>query len=47
MTDNEEAFYTLMRKKADANSKALVNKYISHFKTFEEIINNLGEKITN
>lgn len=36
-----------MRKKSDANSKALINKYISHFKTFDDIITNLGEKITN
>jgi hypothetical protein len=47
ITDNEEAFYTLMRKKSDANSKAFVSKYIAHFKTFDEIINNLGDKITN
>lgn len=47
ITDNEEAFYTLMRKKADPNSKAMINKYISHFKAFDEIVNNLGEKITN
>lgn len=36
-----------MRKKSDANSKLLVSKYISHFKAFDEIINNLGHKITN
>jgi hypothetical protein len=36
-----------MRKKSDPNSKAIVNKYIQHFKAFEEIINNLGDKITN
>lgn len=47
VTDNEEALYTLTRKKSDNNSKLLVGKYISHFRTFEEIINNLGEKITN
>jgi len=47
VTDNEEALYTLMRKKSDNNSKMLLSKYISHFRTFDEIINNLGEKITN
>lgn len=36
-----------MRKKTDPNSKAIVSKYIAHFKTFDEIINNLGDKITN
>lgn len=36
-----------MRRKSDVNSKQLVGKYISHFKTFEEIIVNLGDKITN
>jgi len=36
-----------MRKKSDNNSKMLLSKYISHFRTFDEIINNLGEKITN
>jgi hypothetical protein len=36
-----------MRKKADPNSKAILSKYISHFKAFDEIINNLGDKITN
>jgi hypothetical protein len=36
-----------MRKKSDTNSKLLVGKYISHFKAFDEIITNLGEKITN
>ena len=46
-TDNEEALYTLMCKKSDSNSKLLVGKYISHFRTFDEIVNNLGEKITN
>jgi hypothetical protein len=47
ITDNEEALYTLMRKKSDPNSKQLVGKYISHFRAFDEIITNLGEKITN
>ena len=36
-----------MRKKTDTNSKLLVGKYINHFKAFDEIVNNLGEKITN
>lgn len=35
ITDNEEALYTLMRKKSDAASKQLVGKYISHFKAFD------------
>jgi hypothetical protein len=47
ITDNEEAFYTLMRKKVDPNAKAIVSKYIAHFKAFDEIITNLGDKITN
>jgi hypothetical protein len=36
-----------MKKRGDANSKSLISKYVSHFKTFDEIINRLGEKITN
>jgi hypothetical protein len=36
-----------MRKKSDPNSKQAVNKYINHFKAFDEIINSLGDKITN
>lgn len=36
-----------MRKKVDPNAKAIVSKYIAHFKTFDEIITNLGDKITN
>ncbi len=36
-----------MRKKSDANSKSLISKYIGHFKTFEDITSNLGEKLTN
>lgn len=36
-----------MRKKVDPNSKAIVSKYITHFKAFDEIITNLGDKITN
>ncbi len=36
-----------MKKKSDPNTKSLISKYISHFKTFDEIISNLGEKITN
>lgn len=36
-----------MKKKSDNSSKALVNKYINHFKAFDQIIANLGEKITN
>lgn len=36
-----------MKKKGDQNSKALVSKYIAHFRTFDQIISNLGEKITN
>ena len=47
MTDNEEALYTLIRKKSDPLSKQIVSKYISHFKAFDEIITNLGDKITN
>ncbi len=47
ITDNEEAFYSLIRKKNDVNSKNMINKYVAHFKAFEDIINNLGEKITN
>ena len=47
MTDNEEALYTLMKKKTDPISKQIVAKYISHFKAFDEIIMNLGDKITN
>ncbi len=47
ITDNEEALYTLMRKKSDPASKQLVGKYISHFRAFDEIVSNLGDKITN
>ena len=47
ITNNEEALFNLMKKRGDANSKALISKYVSHFRTFDEIINNLGEKITN
>lgn len=47
ITDNEEALYSLIRKRSDPASKSTLTKYISHFKTFEEIINNLGDKITN
>jgi hypothetical protein len=36
-----------MRKKPDPSSKQLMLKYISHFKAFDEIITNLGEKIKN
>jgi hypothetical protein len=36
-----------MKKSNDPKSKGLVTKYVSHFKTFDDIINNLGEKITN
>lgn len=36
-----------MKKKGDANSKGIVSKYIGHFRTFDQIISNLGEKITN
>jgi hypothetical protein len=31
-----------MRKKTDPNSKALISKYTSHFKAFEDIIDNLA-----
>lgn len=47
ITNNEEALFNLMRKKSDPNSKALISKYTSHFKAFEDIIDNLGGKITN
>lgn len=36
-----------MKKTGVSNSKSVISKYISHFKTFDEIINRLGEKITN
>lgn len=39
--------FTLMKKRSDANSKAVISKYISHFKTFDDIITLLGERITN
>ena len=35
ITDNEEALYTLMRKKVDNHSKQAIGKYISHFRTFD------------
>jgi hypothetical protein len=47
ITDSEEALYTLMRRKVDPAAKQRVAKYISHFQAFEQIINNLGDKITN
>jgi hypothetical protein len=47
ITDSEEALYTLMRRKTDPTSKQMIAKYIQHFKTFDEIIMNLGDKITN
>jgi len=47
ITDNEEAFYSLIKKKNDVNSKNMISKYVAHFKAFEDIINNLGDKITN
>jgi hypothetical protein len=47
ITNNEEAFFALVKKRGDPNSKALISKYVSHFKTFDEIITNLSEKITN
>ena len=31
-----------MKKSNDPKSKGLVTKYVSHFKTFDDIINNLG-----
>jgi hypothetical protein len=42
ITNNEEALFNLMKKRGDPNSKALISKYISHFKTFDEIISRLG-----
>lgn len=47
ITNNEQALFNLMKKRSDVNSKAVISKYISHFKTFDEIINRLGQKITN
>lgn len=47
ITNNEQAMFTLMKKRSDANSKAVISKYISHFKTFDDIITLLGERITN
>jgi hypothetical protein len=47
ITNNEEALFNLMKKKDNANSKALISKYVSHFKTFDEIIDKLGDKIKN
>jgi hypothetical protein len=38
ITNNEEALYNLVKKKGDAKSKALINKYTAHFRTFDEII---------
>ena len=47
ITNNEEAMFNLMKKRGDSNSKSVISKYVSHFKTFDEIINRLGQKITN
>ena len=47
IANSEEALYNLMKKRCDAKSKTLISKYIAHFRTFDEIIDNLGEKITN
>lgn len=47
ITNSEESLYCLMRKKTDSASRAMLAKYIAHFKAFERIVDSLGEKITN
>lgn len=34
ITDCEESLYTLLKKRQDAASKAIIAKYVSHFKVF-------------
>ena len=36
-----------MKKKSEMKDKTVLGKYISQFKAFSDIINNLGEKIKN
>jgi uncharacterized protein YdcH (DUF465 family) len=36
-----------MKKKTDVKDRTLLRKYQNHFKTFADIINNLGDKIKN
>ena len=36
-----------MTKKSDPTSKQMIAKYISHFRAFDDIMINLGDKITN
>ena len=36
-----------MNKKSDPANKQLIAKYIDHFQAFDQIIMNLGDKITN
>ena len=36
-----------MKKRSDMKDKTIINKYIAHFRTFGEIVENLGDKIRN
>ena len=47
ITAIEETLLTLMKKKSEMKDKTVLGKYISQFKAFSDIINNLGEKIKN
>jgi hypothetical protein len=43
-SQNEESLYALM-KKSDLREKACLSKYTHHFKTFNDILSNLCEKL--
>ncbi len=47
VTNMEEYLYALMKKKSDMKDKTVINKYIAHFKTFPDIVDNLAQKIQN